>query len=125
MAAYFLLGLRLTYFKEWYWDADVQKTYAVLSCLNREHQVTHVASTWSYHSALNFYQIALPTSMQTIDENFGPQQTQVYVVDSFHSPEVMQGKDLKVFYRSPTTDLVLAASPRLADAYAAGTCLRL
>ena len=37
MAIYFLSCLRLTYFKEWYWDADMQKTYAILTCLNREH----------------------------------------------------------------------------------------
>jgi hypothetical protein len=121
-ALYFLSCLRLTYFKEWYWDRDVQKTYAVLSCLNREHQVTRVTSTWSYHSALNFYQIAQPTSMQTIDENFDPRQTQVYVADTLHSPEALQGKDLKIFYRGPTTDLVLAASPERAETYGAGRC---
>ncbi len=125
MAAYFLLCLRLTYFKEWYWDSDVQKTYAVLSCLNREHQVTRVASTWSYRGPLNFYQLAQPTSIHDIDENFDPRQTQVYVVDTLHSPEALQGKDLKIFYRSRSTDLVLAAGPQLADAYAAGSCLRL
>jgi len=125
MAAYFLLCLRLTYFKEWYWDADVQKTYSILSCLNRDHQVTHVASTWEYRGPLNFYQFAQRTSMQEIDDQFDPQQTQVYVVDTLHSPDVLPGKDLKIFYRSPTTDLVLAASPPLAEVYSAGSCLRL
>jgi len=124
MAVYFLLCLRLTYFKEWYWDSDVQKTYAVLSCLNREHQVTRVASTWEYRGPLNFYQYAQPNSIQEIDEKFDP-LTQVYVVDPYHSPEALEGKDLKIFYRSAATDLVLAASPPLADAYAAGTCFRL
>ena len=75
MAIYFLFCLRLTYFKEWYWDADVQKTYAVLVCLNREHQVTRVASTWSYRGPLNFYQRVQPTSMAEIDEKFDPLQT--------------------------------------------------
>ena len=125
MAIYFLSCLRLTYFKEWYWDADVHRTYAVLSCLNRERQVTHVASTWEYHAPLNFYQLAQPTSMQEIEDTFDPRQTQVYVVDTLHSPEALQGKNLKIFYRSPTTDLVLAADPQLADTYAAGSCLRL
>jgi len=125
MAVYFLSCLRLTYFKEWYWDADVHKTYAVLSCLNQEHQVTHVASTWEYHAPLNFYQLAQPTSMQEIGDTFDPRQSQVYVVDTLHSPEALQGKNLKIFYRSPTTDLVLAADPQLADTYAAGSCLRL
>jgi hypothetical protein len=125
MAVYFLFCLRLTYFKEWQWDADVQKTYSLLTCLNRNHQVTRVAASWSYRGPLNFYQIAQPTSMREIDENFDPQQTQIYVVDTLHMPEAMHGKDLKIFYRSPATDLVLAASPPLAETYSAGTCLRL
>ncbi len=124
MAMYFLSCLRLTYFKEWYWDADVQRTYAVLSCLNRENQVTHVASTWEYHAPLIFYQHAHRTSMEDVNDTFDPQQTQVYVVDTLHSPEALQGKNLKIFYRSPATDLVLAASPQLADAYRAGVCVR-
>jgi len=118
MAVYFLSCLRLTYFKEWYWDADVQKTYAVLSCLNREHQVTQVVSTWPYRSSLNFYQFAQPNSIEEIDENFDPQRTQVYVVDTFHTPDALKGKDLKIFYRSSTTDLALAANPSLAETFA-------
>ncbi len=62
--------------------------------------------------------------MEEISDTFDTQQTQVYVVDMFHSPEALQGKNLKIFYRSPTTDLVLAASPQLADAYRAGVCVR-
>lgn len=125
MAAYFLLCLRLTYFKEWFWDKDVQRTYSVLSCLNREHQVTHVATTWEYRGPLNFYQAARPNSIQDIDDMFDPQKTEVYVVDTFHSFDALDGKDLKIFYRSSTTDLVLAARPPLAAAYEAGSCLRL
>ena len=124
MAAYFLLCLRLTYFKEWIWDSDVQRTYAVLSCLNREHNLTHVASTWEYRGPLNFYQYAQPTSIREIDDQFDPQQTQIYVVDMLHNPEVIEGKDLKIFYRSSTTDLVLTASPALVETYTSGACLR-
>jgi hypothetical protein len=123
MAAYFLLCLRLNYFKEWYWDSDVPQTYAVLSCLNRTNEVTHVASTWSYRGPLNFYQIAQPTSMEDITDMFDPQRTQVYVVDMLHSSEALEGKDLKIFYRSPTTDLVLAAEPQVAETLASGPCL--
>src|SRR5207244_3248836 len=91
MAVYFLLCLRLTYFKEWYWESDVQRTYAVLSCLNREHNLTHVASTWEYRGPLNFYQFAQPTPLATrireIDDQFDPRQTEVYVVDTLHNLE--------------------------------------
>jgi hypothetical protein len=124
LAAYFVLCLRLTYFKEWFWDGDVQKTYTVLSCLNRDHQITHVASVWSYRGPLNFYQHAQPTSMKEIDEKLDSAQAQVYVVDMIHTPHVLDGKDLKIFYRGPTTDLVLAASPQLAEEFTSGTCLR-
>jgi hypothetical protein len=82
-----------------------------------------VSSTWSYLSALRFYQLAEHTSMQEVADAYDPQQTQVYVIDSLHTPEALQG-DLKVFYRSPVTDLVLAAKPQLADTYSAATCLR-
>ena len=123
MAVYFLLCLRLTYFKEWRWDADVQKTYSILTCLNRTQQVKRVTSTWSYLSALRFYQLAEPTSLQEVADTYDPQQTQVYVIDSLHTPDALQG-DLKIFYRSPATDLVLAAKPTLADTYRAATCLR-
>jgi hypothetical protein len=125
MGIYFLLCLRLTYFKEWFWDADVQKTYAVLTCLNREYQVRQVASTWSYEAPLNFYRLARPTSIAEISQKFDPASTEVYVVDSFHTPEALDGKNLKIFYRSATTDLVLAADPMRAETYVSGTCLRL
>jgi len=123
MAVYFLFCLRLTYFKEWRWNADVQKTYSMLTCLSRTQQVTRVSSTWSYLSALRFYQLAGPTSLQEVADAYDPQQTQVYVIDSLHTPEALHG-DLKIFYRSPVTDLVLAAKPPLADTYSAATCLR-
>jgi hypothetical protein len=115
MACYFLLCLRLTYFKVWYWDADVDKAYSILSCLNRTHQITHVTSTWAYRGPLNFYQSAKPTSIRDIDEKYDPDTTQVYVVDTLHSPEVLKAGDLRIFYRSPITDLVLAAKPALAE----------
>jgi hypothetical protein len=121
MAVYFLSCLRLTYFKEWYWDADMQKTYAILSCLNREHNVTQVASSWSYSPSLRFYALAQPASLQ-IDEGPGPWQ--VDVKDTLHSDEPNSGLD-QVFYKSPTTDLEMRAPSALAETYAAGSCLRL
>jgi hypothetical protein len=87
--------------------------------------LTHVASTWEYRGPLNFYQSAQPNSIEDIDDVFDPQKTEVYVVDTFHSFDALEGKELRVFYHSPTTDLVLAARPPLAAAYAAGSCLRL
>ena len=123
MAIYFLTCLRLTYFKEWYWDADVQKTYQILSCLNRDNNVTQVVSSWSYHAPLSFYVLAQPASLQ-IDDGFDPRQAQVYVKDTLHD-SAQTNPLFKTFYRSSTTDLVLEAPSGLAETYAAGSCLRL
>ena len=62
-----------------------------------------------------FHQNVKPTSIQMIDEQYDPDITQVYVVDTLHSPEVLKTDNLRIFYRSPTTDLVLAAKPALAE----------
>ncbi len=114
MAVYFLSCLRLTYFKEWYWDSDMEKTYAILTCLNREHNVTQVASSWSYAPSLRFYALAHPASLQIVDL---PQPAQVMVRDPLHDDKTNRQFD-REFYRSPTTDLVLEAPSALAESYA-------
>ena len=69
MAAYFLLCMRLTYFKEWYWDGDVQKTYSVFACSEPGAPCdAEYASTWELSRASNFYQDAQPTSHAEIDD---------------------------------------------------------
>src|SRR6185295_14113515 len=48
LSFYFLLCLRLTYFHEWSWDADVNKVYGVLANYNHAYGVKDVASNWMY-----------------------------------------------------------------------------
>ena len=54
-ALYFVGSLRLFYFKEWRFDADVKTTFAVLQSANRYYGVTEVSSDWKYIASLNFY----------------------------------------------------------------------
>ena len=65
MSFYFVLCLRLNYFKEWSWDADVNKVYPVLAWYNHTYGVRDVASNWMYGSSLNFYRV------QSGRESFG------------------------------------------------------
>ena len=65
MSFYFLFCLRLNYFKEWNWDADVNKIYPVLAWYNHTYGVRDIASNWMYGSALNFYRV------QSGRESFG------------------------------------------------------
>jgi len=120
MAVYFLSCLRLTYFKEWYWDADVQQTFSLLSCLNRENNVTRVASSWSYRGPLNFYRLARPNSIEEITDT-SDAATQIYVNDTLHDSG-RANPVFKTFYRSPMTDLSLEAPVEFADAYGSGRC---
>jgi hypothetical protein len=55
LACYFLLCLRVSYFKEWQWDADVKDVYSVLAQYNHAFGVKDVGMTWWYCSALNYY----------------------------------------------------------------------
>ena len=72
LAGYFLLCLRLTYFKEWQWDAEVKDAYPVLARYNHEAGVTDVGSDWMYVASLNFYRAT--SGKETMGEILGPPQ---------------------------------------------------
>ena len=54
-AGYFVLCLRLTYFREWKWNADTKEIHYVLSYYNRKYGLNRVMTNWRYVAALNFY----------------------------------------------------------------------
>ncbi len=58
MSLYFLGCLRLTYFHDWEFDADVKHVYAVLTAYSRTYGLNDVCSNWRYVSALKFYRAA-------------------------------------------------------------------
>jgi hypothetical protein len=58
VGSYFLLCLRLNYFKEWKWDADTDKLYSVLASYNHACGLKDIASTWRYDAAMNYYRNA-------------------------------------------------------------------
>ncbi len=54
IACYSIGCLRLTYFKEWKWDADMKNVYSILADDNRTYGVTDVSTNW-HAAALNCY----------------------------------------------------------------------
>jgi hypothetical protein len=54
-ACYFVGSLRLTYFNEWRFDADVKSAYLNIRALNQNHGSRKFASSWMYVGCLNFY----------------------------------------------------------------------
>jgi hypothetical protein len=113
MSFYFLLCLRLNYFKEWDWDADVNKIYPVLAWYNHTYGVRDVASNWQYGSALNFYRL------QSGRESFGeiespvpiPTNRSLYVLYYPFDEDFIRQQHLRVVYHAPNTEAVVAARP--------------
>ncbi len=113
MSFYFLLCLRLNYFKEWSWDADVNKVYPVLAWYNHTYGVRDIASNWMYGSSLNFYRV------QSGRESFGeiespmqiPRDRSLYVLCYPFDEDFIKCQHLRVVYHAPDTDAVVAIRP--------------
>ena len=58
LGSYFLLCLRMSYFKEWKWDSDTDKLYSVLASYNHTCGLKDIASNWRYDAAFNYYRNA-------------------------------------------------------------------
>jgi hypothetical protein len=113
MSFYFLLCLRLNYFKEWNWDSDVNRIYPVLAWYNHTYGVRDVASNWMYGSSLNFYRV------QSGRESFGeiespirlPKDRSLYVLCYPFDEDFIRRQGLRVVFHAPNTDAVVAVRP--------------
>jgi hypothetical protein len=113
MSFYFLLCLRLNYFKEWNWNSDVNRIYPVLAWYNHTYGVRDVASNWMYGSSLNFYRV------QSGRESFGeiespirlPSDRSLYVLCYPFDEDFIRREHLRVVFHAPNTDAVVAVRP--------------
>jgi hypothetical protein len=55
IACYNIGCLRLTYFNEWKYDADMKNVYSVLAYYNHTYGVSKVSTNWRYVASLNYY----------------------------------------------------------------------
>ena len=115
MSVYYVLCLRLTYFKEWSWDADVNRIYPVIAWYNHTYGLTDVVSNWQYVSSLNFYR--LQSGRESFDEIPGSVQIPgghaLYVLNWAFDEDFLKTQHLRVVYRAPNTDAVVAIRPQL------------
>ena len=116
MSIYFLLCLRIYYFKEWAWDADMKEIYPVLAHYNHVYGVKDVAANWEYGSALNVYR--LMSGRETLPEIPSPVEIQpghaVYVLNYPFDEGFLRKEGLRVVYHGTTTDAVVAVRPEVA-----------
>ncbi len=113
LGMYFFFCLRLTYFKEWKWDADVDRAYAVLSYYNHARGIRRVTSNWMYSPSLNVYRKM--SGRETFEEfspsSDYPSDSQVYVLHGVLDAPFISEEKLDIVYRSDVSDLVVAVRP--------------
>ena len=108
--------MRLHYFKEWNWDADVQEIYPVLAWYNHTYGVREVESNWQYGSGLNFYR--LKSGSETFAEIPSPVNLRagyrIYVLNYPFDEDFFKAQRLRVVYHGRTTDAVVAVDETVA-----------
>ena len=113
MSFYFILSLRLDYFREWSWDQDVNKIYPLLAWYNHSYGVREVGSNWRFVAALNFYRAQ--SGRESLEEFHAvahiPTDRPVYVLYWEQDEELIRQLNLRVVYRSPNTQAVVAVRP--------------
>jgi hypothetical protein len=125
MAGYFLLCMRLQFFKEWEWDADVKDVYPVLACLNQDRGIRDVFSSWMYAASLNFYRVQSGhESLAPFDGEapYRPEQ-RVLVLNTGLDKATIEQHGLKVIYKGKSTDVVIAATPDLDPPLQSSGCI--
>lgn len=114
VGVYFLLCLRLTYFKEWRWNADVKDVYTVLSCCNQSYGLREIASSWCYVAPLNFYrQLGGEAIDELVSTPAYPADRQAYVLTYAFDHGFIEKHGLKIIFRGQSTDVVVAVRPEV------------
>ena len=124
LGSYFLLCLRLNYFKEWKWDSDTDKLYSVLASYNRACGLTDIAPNWRYDAALNYYRNA--SGRETFpafphSEELPPGK-RAYVLYEPEDRDFLARHGLTVVYRTPG-DAAIALNPEVEPAPGEAPCL--
>jgi hypothetical protein len=117
LSGYYLFCLRLTYFEEWDYQADIKKAYQVVACYNHERNIQNVEVSWYYHAGMDFYRLV------SGHETFGPFSSSIqhttghpmYILEGDFEKDFISAQGLKVVFKGDMTNLVVAVRPDLAD----------
>jgi hypothetical protein len=118
LSLYYMSCLRLTYFEEWDYQADIKKAYDVAACYNHERNIQKIEAGWYYNSGMNFYRLVSGR------ETFGPFDSTIpyptdrdlYVLEGTFDKAFIEANGLKVVFHGASSSLVIAVRPELADA---------
>ena len=114
LALYFALCLRLSYFKEYQWDADAREVYSVLARYNHQSGVTDVGMFDLCFPSLNYYRVL--SGAETFPE-FHPEppnppaDKSIYVLSRVNQRSFIEKEKLVIVYRGKFSDTVIAVKP--------------
>ena len=125
-ALYFILCLRLEYFREWKWNADVRQAYDVVAYYNHKYGVRTVPTTWMYVAGLNFYRSVSGHESLDAFRSFDPllPGEALYVLWRVSSEAFIVQHRLKVVYHGEISDIVVAIRPGLEKGSESGGAIR-
>ena len=118
MSLYFLGCFRLTYFRDWEFDADVKHLYSVLAWYHRTYGLNDICSNWRYAASLNFYRAAgwepIPeiAPKPWIDADYPPGR-QIYVIFRPFGQTFIDREHLTVVYADAESGAAVAIPPEL------------
>jgi len=124
LGGYFLLCLRLAYFHEWKWDADVRSAYSVVAQYNHNYGVKEVPSGWMYAPSLNFYRhlSGRETLTEFVKLDKFPVGKRVYVLNAVMDRHFIAEQELKVVYYGGLSHMVVAIRPEVETAAPCRPC---
>lgn len=114
-ALYFVGCLRLSYFREWRFDAEVKTAFVALARYQGQRPLRDVGADWRYSDTLNFYRVCLhhpELGPFGAGEPLAPGRS-AYVLYAPAARELIRSEGLRVIYRGPLSDVVVAVRPQV------------
>ena len=117
VGVYYLFCMRLMYFEEWDYQADLNQAYKTVACYNHEKNIQDVEVSWEYHAGMNFQRLASGR------ETFGPfggttphtTGHEMYILEENFERDFIQAQGLKIVFKGDMTPMVVAVRADLAD----------
>jgi hypothetical protein len=116
---YFVCCLRLTYFREWKYNAEVKQVFDILNYYNHQHGLRAVSANWRYVSALNYYRVEAggdtfaEIGQAPLVRDDYPLPFQAYVVYAPWDQGFVERQGLKMVWVGPLSDVGVAIRPEL------------
>jgi hypothetical protein len=111
MATYFTFCIRLTYFREWKYDAEVNQVFPIVSRYSQTLGINEIPSHGLYTRCLNFYSKFFHShaTFRRFDEY--PTNRELYVLYYPQDQAFIEHSGLRVVYHGQMSDIVVAVRP--------------